>query len=121
MTYLSSDYVTDTHQVVIHDICKVICWEPVIFENDLIVDHAVIEHDLAMHDVPKFGLSFRDSHSDDVGLSVGLLLFDLLLAVASLAEPVILGFRIFLSSIPDTHLLQSLSRTEARVSITVFE
>ena len=82
MTYLSSDDVTDTHQVVIHDICKVICREPVIFENDLIINHTVIEHNFTMHDVSKFGLSFRDSHSDDVGLSVGFLLFDLVLAIA---------------------------------------
>ena len=82
MTYLSSDDMTNTHQVVIYDVCKVICWEPVILENDLIVNDTVIEHDFTMDDIPKLCLSFWNSHSDNVGLSVGLFLFELLLIVA---------------------------------------
>ena len=105
MTYLPSDNMTNSHQVVIHNICKMIGREPVIFENDLIINHTVIKHNLAMHDVPKFGLSFRDAHPDDVGLPVGFLLFDLILTIACQAEPIVLSFRVFLSTISNAHLL----------------
>ena len=56
---------TDLHQIIIDNVCEMVGWEPIIFQNDLIVNIFVIKDYFAMHDVFKSCLSFRHFHPDD--------------------------------------------------------
>lgn len=55
----------NTHQVIVNHICKVVSWEPVIFYNDLIIDHRVVKDYFAMNKIFELGLSLWHLHSDD--------------------------------------------------------
>ena len=117
---LATNHMAYLHGVVVHDVCEVVSWVPIVLQDDLVVNLFVIEDDLAMHDVPERRLALRHFHSNDVRFSVCFLFLNLLLSVVVQAESVVLCLRIFLSANLDAHLLQSLRCTETRVSITVF-
>ena len=53
---------TDLHEVVINYICKVVCWETVIFQDNLIVYVFVIKDDFSMDDILERSLSFWHFH-----------------------------------------------------------
>lgn len=76
MTYLSADDVADLHEVVVDDVGQVVGREPVVFHDDLVVDCAVVEDDLAMHDVLELSLSARHLHPHDETLPTSLALLD---------------------------------------------
>jgi len=57
---------TDLHKVVVDYVSKVIGWESIIFEDDLVVNVSVVKHDLSVHDILKRCFAFWNLHSDDV-------------------------------------------------------
>ena len=64
-TYLSSNHMTYTHHVVIDDIGKVVRWESIVLQDDLIIYDVVIEDHFSMHYILEHCLAFRNLHADD--------------------------------------------------------
>ena len=64
-TYLSSNHMAYSHQIVVYDISEVVCRKSVVFQDDLVIDDAVIEYHLPMHYVFEHCLAFRHFHADD--------------------------------------------------------
>ncbi len=121
LTYLSSDDMTDLHQIIIDNVCKMVGRESIVFQNDLIINIFVIEDYFTMHDVFKSGLSFGHFHPNDKWLAICFLFFNLLLGVIIETEAIILSLCIFLPSNLNSHFLKPLSRAKARISITVLD
>ena len=105
MTYLSSDDVTDLHEVVIDDICEVIGRVAIVLEDHLVIDILVVKHHLAVHDILERCLALRYLHTNDKRLSVRLLLFYLLFSKAVKAEAIIFGLGVLLSTDLNAHFL----------------
>ena len=121
MTYLSSDNVTDLHEVVIHHICKVVRGEAIVLEDDLVINVLVIKDHLTVDDVLELGLTLGHLHPDDERFPIGLLLLDLLFGVVVQAEAIVLGLGVLLATDLDAHLLQTLCCAEARVGVTILQ
>ena len=120
-TYLSSYDMTYSHQVIINNISKVIRWIAIVFKNDLVINNAVVKYDLPVDQILEYRLSFRNSHSYNVGLSCFHFLLDLFFSEAVEAEPIILCLCILLTTNLDPHLLESLCSTETRICVTVLD
>jgi hypothetical protein len=56
----------NAHEMVINYICKVVGWEPVILQDDLVVNHRVFKHHFTMDNILKCSLTLGNSHSNDV-------------------------------------------------------
>ena len=97
-----------------------VCWEPVVFKNHLIVDVFVVEYNFAMHNVLKLSLALGHLHSDDVRLTIGYLFFDLVLAERVVAQTIVFSLRILLPTNLYSHLLQSFCCAETMISVAVF-
>ena len=110
---------TDPHQRVINNICEVICRETIVFQDNLVIDHAIVKHNFAMDIIFEHSLSFRHLHSDHVGLSVCYFFLDLFLGIAMKTKPIVFGFCILLASNLDTHLFESLCGAEAMICISI--
>ena len=110
---------TDPHQRVINNICEVICRETIVFQNNLVIDHAIVKHNFAVDIIFEHSLSFRHLHSDHVGLSVCYFFLDLFLCIAMKTKPIVFGFCILLATDLDTHLFESLCSAEAMIRISI--
>ena len=109
----------DFHGEIINDICEMVGWIAIILENYLIINFLVIEYDLAVDDILELSLAFGYFHSDDVGITVGFLLLDLLLRVIMEAESVVLCLGVFLAANLNTHFLKAFSRAETGIGIAI--
>ena len=94
-------------------------WVAIIFQNDLIVDVLIVEHNLTMHNISKLSFSLGNLHANDVGLSICLFLFDLFFTESVEAQAIILSLRILLPADFDSHLLKALCSAKAGISVTV--
>ena len=86
----AADDVGDAHQVVVHNICKVVGGHSVGLDEDLVVHLAVLDLDVAVDHVVKAGHALLgDLLADDVGLTCGQTLLDLLLGQVAAAAVVV--------------------------------
>lgn len=119
--FFAADNMADVHREVVHDVGKVVRWEAIVFQDNLVIYIFVVEDDLPMNDVLERCLALRHLHSDDEGLAVRFLLFDLLFREVVQAEAVVLGLGVLLTTDLDSHFLKSLRCAEARVGIAVLD
>lgn len=117
--FLSTDNVSDTHQVVVYYIGEVVGREAIILEDNLVVYNFVFKLNLTVNDVFELSVArVRDFHPNYVGLSVGLSLEDFFFRFVH-AESVILGLGVLSSSHLNSHVLQSFRGAEAWVRVSV--
>ena len=116
---LTSDHMTNFHGEIVNDIRKMISWEAIVLENDLVVHVLVIPYDLAMNDVLELSLTFWHFHSDDIGITVSFFLLNLFLRVIVQAKAVILCLGVFLTTNLNTHLLKAFGSAETGIGITI--
>lgn len=120
-SYLPADHMADAHQTVVHNVCKVVCREPVILYDYLVVHNAVFKLHFPMHQVLKARSPLRNLHSNNKRLPFSLFLQNLIFIVILSAKPVVHSFRVLLTSDLDTHLCKSLCRAKAWVSIAILQ
>ena len=120
-TYLSANDVSDSHQVVVHYICKMIGGKSIVFKDNLVIYHFVFEPDFAVNYVFELCVtSIRDFHSDNVRLSVSLSFQNFFLGLME-AESIIFGFGVLCTSHLDSHVLKSLCSAETGIGVTVLK
>ena len=118
-TYLTANDMRNFHQMIINHISKVIGWEPIIFDDYLVIHNLVFKLHFPMHQIPKLSLAFRHAHSDYKWLTVGFLLLDLICAKILQAKPIIHSFCVFLTTDLDSHLCKALRSTKTWVGIAI--
>jgi hypothetical protein len=111
----------DAHQTVVHNVCEVVSWEPVILYNNLVVHNAVFKLNFPMYQVLKARLTFWNLHPNNKRFPFSLLLQNLFFIVVLSAKPVVHSFRVLLTPDLHTHLCKSLCRAEAWVSIAILQ
>lgn len=109
----------NTHQMVVHNVCKVVSWEAVIFNDHLIINHVVFKYYFAVHQILELCFAFRDFHPDYEWLAFCLFLRYLIRIVAMSAKPVIHCFRILLTSNLDSHFCQTLCCAKTWICISI--
>ena len=114
--FLTSDNVRDLHQVIVHDIGKVVGGVPVRLNQDLVIEDIIVENDFSMHHVFPLADTAGHEHTDHVRLSAGNPLFDFGFTQAE-AEAIVLGRLMLFSALLNPQLLQSISCAEAWIGL----
>lgn len=90
--------------MVIHHISKVIGWKSIIFYDHLVIDHIIIKLNFPVYQIPKLCLAFRYFHPYNKGLTIRLLLSNLVLTEVLSTKPIVFGLRILLATNLLSHL-----------------
>ena len=107
--------------MVIYDICEMVSGKPIVFNDHLVVNNTVVEHNLAVHQIFELGFAFRNFHSNNERLALGLLFSNLLRVVTVCAKSIVHCLRVLLASNLNSHLRQSFCSAKARVGVSILK
>ena len=114
----AADDMGDAHQVVVHNICKVVGGHSVGLDEDLVVHLAVLDLDVAVDHIVKAGHALLGNLlADDVGLTCGQTLLDLFLGQVA-AAAVVVG-HLTVGALFGVQCLQPLLGAEAVVGLAL--
>ena len=109
---------TNLHKIVIDNGSKVIGWEAIIFQDDLIIYVFIVELNLSVNYILEMRNALRNLHPNDERLTVGFPLLNLLCRQA-FTSSVIFCLAKFLPRNLLPHLSETLSCAKARISISI--
>ena len=102
--------------MIVNDISKVVGRVAIRLDQDLVIQHVIVENDFSMDHVFPLADATGDEHADDMRLSAGNPLFDFGLTQVE-AEAIVLGRLMLLSALLNSKLLQSISCAEALIGL----
>lgn len=105
--------------MIINYICKVVGWEPIILDDNLVIHDLIFKLYFPVHQIFELSFSFRHTHSDHKWLTVGLLLLDLLCAEVLQAKSIIHSFGVFLATDLHSHFCKALRSAKTWVGIAI--
>ena len=102
--------------MIVNDISKVVGRVAIRLDQDLVIQHVIVENDFSMDHVFPLADATGDEHADDMRLFAGNPLFDFGLTQVE-AEAIVLGRLMLFSALLNSKLLQSISCAEALIGL----